>query len=124
MALCSVADVRAKIYTEMTDADIEDIIEEVSSEVLTLAGTTVESNSSIILAGKYAAYAATLRRMRTTGEAAASVKHGSSQQQNTIDADISFYDKKSNFFIEKFRTSSFSIVAGRMGFGSVNSELS
>lgn len=124
MALCSVADVRAKIYTKMTDYDIEDIIDEVSKEVLDLAGTTDTSNSSIQLAGKYAAYAATLRRMRTTGEAAANIKHGNSQQQNTIDADITFYDQKSEFFLKKFRTSSFSIASGRMGYGTVNHELS
>jgi len=124
MALCSVADVRAKIYTKMTDYDIEDIINEVSKEVLDLAGTTDTSNSSIQLAGKYAACAATLRRMRTTGEAAANIKHGNSQQQNTIDADITFYDQRSAFFLKKFRTSSFSIASGRMGYGTVNHELS
>ena len=124
MALCSVADVRAKIYTKMTDYDIEDIIDDVSKEVLDLAGTTDTSNSSIQLAGKYAACAATLRRMRTTGEAAANIKHGNSQQQNTIDADITFYDQRSAFFLKKFRTSSFSIASGRMGYGTVNHELS
>ncbi len=124
MALCSVAEVRAKIYTKMTDYDIEDIIDDVSSEVLGLAGTIDETNSTIRLAGKNAACAATLRKMKTTGEAAANIKHGNSQQQNTIDADIAFYDQKSELFLNKFRTSPFSIVAGRMGYGTVNNELS
>lgn len=124
MSLCSVADIRAKIYTEMTDYDIEDIINEVSEEVLELAGTTDISNSRIQLAGKYAAYAATLRRMRTTGELAASIKFGNSQQQNTIDADIAFYDQKSDLYIKKYKNSSFSLVSGRMGYGVVNHELS
>lgn len=62
--------------------------------------------------------------MRNTGEAAANIKQGNSQQQNTIDADIQFYDKKSEFYIQKYiTTSSFGIVSGRMGYGTVNDEL-
>jgi hypothetical protein len=123
MALCSVADVRARIYTStLVDADIIAIIADVSGEVYERAGLTDDSNATLILAGKNAAYAATLRRMRTTGELASRVKNGNSEAQNTIDKDIQDYEDKATFYIRKYRSSGFSIVSGRMGFGTVDGE--
>ena len=129
MALCSVADVKARIYTStLSDEDILDIITETSAEVLGLAESTDESNTCLILAGKNSACAATLRRMRTTGEMAASKKRGNAQEQNTIDQDIKDYDAKAESLIQKYKDSvkysNFSIPAGRMGFGTVDNELS
>ena len=129
MALCSVADVKARIYTStLSDEDVLDIITETSAEVLGLAESTDESNTFLILAGKNSACAATLRRMRTTGEMAASKKRGNAQEQNTIDQDIKDYDAKAESLIQKYKDSvkysNFSIPVGRMGFGTVDNELS
>jgi len=129
MVLCSVADVKARIYTStLSDEDILDIITEASAEVLGLAESTDESNTFLILAGKNSACAATLRRMRTTGEMAASKKRGNAQEQNTIDQDIKDYDAKAESLIQKYKDSvkysNFSIPSGRMGFGTVDNELS
>jgi len=128
MVLCSVAEVRARVYSStLTDSDILDIITEVSAEVLALAEVTASSNPLLILAGKNAAWAATLRKMKTTGEMAASIQQGNSQQQNTIDADIKAYDEKAAELIQKYKDSvkvlNVSIPFGRVGFGTVNSTL-
>ena len=128
MALCSVADVRAVIYTKtLTDADITALISSVSADVLGMAGTTDESNAYLIIAGKNAAYAATLRRMKSTGELAASQKFGNSQQNNAPDSDIKAYEAKSEEYIEKYKDSvklaNFSLPCGRVGYGTVNAEL-
>lgn len=127
MALCSVADVRARIYTKMTDADITALIASVSSDVLDMAGGTDESNPYLKIAGKNAAWAATLMRMKSTGELAASIKFGNSQQNNSPDSDINTYEAKSTEYIEKYkdsvRLSNFSLPRGRVGYGTVNSEL-
>lgn len=124
MVLCSVDDVRSRIYTStLSDMDILNIITDVTIEVLDLADSTDESNSYLQLAGKYASYAATLRKMRTTGEMAANKKSGNSQEQNTIDQDISTYESKSAAYIKKYIDSTYFIVSGRMGYGTVNDEL-
>jgi len=123
MALCSVADIRAKIYSStLADVDITAIIADVATEVYERAGSSDESNATLILAGKNAACAATLRRMRTTGELASRVKNGNSEAQNTIDKDIQDYEDKATYYIRKYRSSGFSIVSGRMGFGTVDGE--
>ena len=128
MALCSVADVRAVIYTKtLTDADITALIASVSADVLDEAGGTDESNAYLKIAGRNAAYAATLRRMKSTGELAASKKFGNSQQNNAPDSDIKTYEEKSELYIEKYkdsvRLSNFSLPCGRVGYGTVNAEL-
>ena len=128
MVLCSVDEVRARVYSStLTDSDILDIITEVSAEVLALAEATDSSNPLLILAGKNAAWAATLRKMKTTGEMAASIQQGNSQQQNTIDADIKAYEEKAAELIQKYKDSvkvrNVSIPFGRIGFGTVNNTL-
>ena len=128
MVLCSIAEVRARVYSStLTDSDILDIITEVSAEVLALAEATDSSNPLLILAGKNAAWAATLRKMKTTGEMAASIQQGNSQQQNTIDADIKAYEEKAAELIQKYKDSvkvrNVSIPFGRVGFGTVNNTL-
>lgn len=128
MALCSVADVRAAIYTKtLTDADITAIISSVSDDVLGMAESTDETNAYLIIAGKNAAYAATLRRMKSTGEQAASRKFGNDQENNAPDSDIKAYESKSLEFIEKYKDSiriaNFSLPCGRVGYGTVNAEL-
>lgn len=128
MVLCSVADIRAVIYTQtLEDADIAALIAGVSEDVMSMAGSTNESNAYLIIAGKNAAYAATLRKMKSTGELAASTKFGNSQQNNTPDVDIKAYEEKADFYIEKYKKSvrftNFSVSSGRMGFGTVNAEL-
>lgn len=121
MVLCSIDYVRSKIFTSsLTDLDISSIISETSEDILTLCETTDETNPLIILAGKYAILAAVLRKMKTTGEMAASVKTGSTQRQNTTDADIALYEKKAESFIMKYtsaRSSIFSSPTFHAGLG-------
>lgn len=102
MALCTVDYVRSKISTVQTDAILTDIIDETTTEVLSLCGTTDETISSVIQAGKYATLAAVLRYMKTTGELAASVQTPEYKQQNTADTDIEFYQKKADSIIAQY----------------------
>ena len=120
MVLCSVDYVKSKIFSStLTDLDISNIITETTDEVLARCETTDETNPLVILAGKYAILAAVLRKMKTTGEAAASVKTGNSQRQNTTDLDIETYEKKADYYIEKYKNTvsySFSSPSYHTGF--------
>lgn len=121
MARCSVADVRAKVFTsQTTDLQITAIIADVNDEVSTLAGTIDQTNINLNQAVKWAARAATLRYMITTGEMAANIKLGNSQQQNAPDPLIQAYETKAEFYIQRYQMSAFSNLGGRMGFGIVN----
>lgn len=124
MVLCSVDYIRAHISTILTDDEIHSIITEVSNDVLDRAGTTSETDKNIILAGKNAALAATLRKMKTSGELAARVKQGNYEQQNTIDHDIQAYEQEAEKYIQRVKCTSVSIPHGRIGYGTVNATLS
>ncbi len=120
MALCDVAYVKAQIYSStLADTDITNIITEVTEDVLARCNTTEETNPLVILAGKYATLAAVLRRMKTTGELAASVQTPGSRQQNTTDEDIKAYETKSEAYISQYMTAaqySFSSPSFHAGF--------
>jgi hypothetical protein len=105
VALCTVDYVRSKISTQLTDLAISDIIDETSSDVLSMCETTDETNPLVILAGKYAILAATLQKMKTTGELAASIQTPGSSLQNTTDIDIDRYQKKADSYISQYRSS-------------------
>jgi len=124
MVLCSVADVRTRVFTKLSDADIGNIIDAAYDIVLGLTGATDDSNADVNLAIRGKACALTLRKMRTNGELPASKKQGNAQEQNTIDQDIQDYEAEAKSFIQKYTGSSFSIPSGRMGYGTVNNELS
>lgn len=120
MARCSVADVRAKVFTTISDLQITVIIADVDDEVSTAAGNTNQASLDLIQAVKWAARAATLRYMITTGEMAANIALGNSQQQNAPDPLIQAYETKAEWHIQKYKWSSFSNPSGRMGYGNVN----
>jgi hypothetical protein len=69
MVICSVADVRVHADPEqISDADITSIIAGVSTEILTRAGSTDDTNAYLKLAAIHAAAAITLKRARAAGE--------------------------------------------------------
>lgn len=106
MALCTVSYVRSVITTRLTDEEIEDIIDNTGGDVLEECGTTLETHPLVILAGKNAILAATLRKMKTTGEMAASISTGNGQRQNTTDKDIEDYTRESKKFIAQYTSTS------------------
>ena len=74
MALCSVEDVRAHANpTHISDLEILNIISVVSTEILTIAGSTDETNPLLIQAVIHAAAATVLKRARAIGELASSL---------------------------------------------------
>ena len=69
MALCSVDDVRVHVNPDqITDADITNIIAVVTTNILTRAGSTDQTNAYLIQAAIHAAAAITLKRARAIGE--------------------------------------------------------
>jgi hypothetical protein len=124
MVFATVQEVRAIIYTStLTDEDIQDLINEVSKEILDRAKTTDESDELLKVAGKNAIYAAVKRKMKDTGELAARVKHGNGEQQNTPDQDIQAYEDKSSLYLRKYFFSFNARLYGRAGRGTVNNRI-
>lgn len=128
MALCTATELRYMIDSKtLTDTDYGNIIGLVSLEVVSRAGGSADVNSTdanLKLAGLHLAAAAVLRKMRVTGEMAASVKRGNSSQNNDPDSDIISHEAKAGFFIIRYRFetagASTSVAYGRVGPGTVN----
>lgn len=129
MVLCSVDDVKAYFTSAtLSDADYLAIITTVSAEVLTKAGTTDESNALLIQAGIHGSVATAMKRARSSGELAASVKQGNYQIQNTgLIEVINTHEKEKEAYIQQYKDSirrvNLSIPFGRIGYGTVNAVL-
>jgi len=129
MVLCSVADVHA--YADpasVSDADVTAIIQAVSTEVLTKAEATDESNAFLIQAGIHGSVAAVLKKARSNGELASSVKTPEYEQQNNgINDEINTHEKEMNDYIQRYQASvryaDYSILYSRVGIGTVNADL-
>lgn len=128
MVLCSVDDVRAYYSpVTLTDQDILSIITVVTREILAKADSADETDKYLELAGIHLSVATTMKRARSKGELASSISTPEYSQQNTglID-EINTHESEAEVYIQKYITianSAYSIVSGRMGFGTVNSEL-
>lgn len=129
MVLCSVDDVKAYFTSAtLSDADYLAIITTVSAEVLTKAGTTDESNALLIQAGIHGSVATAMKRARSSGELAESVKQGNYQIQNTgLIEVINTHEKEKEAYIQQYKDSimrvNLSIPFGRIGYGTVNAVL-
>lgn len=130
MVLCSVDDVKAYFTSAtLSDADYLAIITTVSAEVLTKAGATAESNALLIQAGIHGSVAVAMKRARSSGELAASVKSGNYQIQNTgLTEEIKAHEEERDTYIQQYKDSlkrvNVSIPYGRIGYGTVNATLS
>ena len=111
----------------MSDSDINAIIQSVSREVLTIAEATDESNAFLILAGIHGSVAATMKKARSNGELAATVKTPEYEQQNTglID-EINSHEKKMDECIQRYQNSilsmNYAVLYARAGMGTVNAD--
>ena len=124
MAFATVPEIRAVIYTStLTDEDLQGIITVVSAEILARVEASDDSNELLKIAGRNAIYAAVKRRMKDTGELAASIKQGSGEQQNTTDQDIRYYEDKVSLYLRKYLFSSGARLYGRAGTGTVNARI-
>lgn len=75
MAMCTVDNVRIHANpSSISDAEITSIISGISTEILTYAGSTDETNAYLKQAAIHGAAAVTLKRARAKGELASSVK--------------------------------------------------
>jgi len=129
MVLCSVEDVQAYAKPEsVSDADITAIIQRVSTDVMTKAEATDETNAFLVQAGIHGSVAATLKKARSNGELAASVETPEYKQQNTgIIDEINSHEKEMAGYIQRYRDAerykNFAIPYARAGIGTVNAEL-
>lgn len=126
MALCTVADVRAIVDPKtLTDANITSIIQHAESIVtLTTGGSSESTDTRLVLACTHLAAAMTLQKMKFTGELASQLKMGSEAQHNNVDADIEKHEKAAEKYMKQYRyaVSGYSVLYGRAGFKTVNSE--
>jgi len=128
LSICSVEDIRTVINTyTLSDDDLQSILDLAHQEVFSKAGSTDENNPDLQLAIRYTACAYTLKKMRTTGELAASVKLGNDTRQNSPDKDIQTYEDNASYHIRKFLNAAqyenFSGIFGRTGYGTVNNTI-
>jgi hypothetical protein len=109
----------------VSDADITAIIQRVSTDVMTKARATDESNAFLVQAGIHGSVAATIKKARTNGELAASVETPEYKQANTglID-EINSHEKEMAEYIQMYRDSvryeNYAIPYARVGIGTVN----
>lgn len=129
MGFSTVEQVRAIVFTStLKDEDIQNIIDEVSSIVMDAANSTDVSNKNLIVAGKNAIYAATIRRAIETTEFAARVKKGSGEQQQDLTTLINYYTSEYNkylaiFFNPASASPKGAFIYGRPGYKTVNNRL-
>jgi hypothetical protein len=129
MGFATVSQVRAVVFTStLLDASILELIEEVTSNVMTAAGATDTSDTNLIVAGKNAIYAATIRKAIETTEFAARVKRGSSEQQQDLTTLINYYEAEYNKYMKIYLNSAAAsakgvFLFGRSGYKTVNNKL-
>jgi hypothetical protein len=123
MALCSIADVRVHTDpTSISEFEIATIIQKATTEVLTKACSTDETNKYLIQAGIHAAAAITLKRARSAGELASSVKTPESEISTTgIIEEIKQHEEERDNYIRLYQNSVYSPVFAsptfNVGFG-------
>lgn len=126
MAMCTVADVRAVVDPKtLTDSDITSIINLTSGDIAIDAGVSSSStDGTLARACIHASAALVLQKMKFNGELANQRQIGDSMQSNNVNADIAYHQEKAANYITKYNnnTSDFTIVSGRIGIGTVDSE--
>jgi hypothetical protein len=121
MALCSVEDVRAHANpVKISDADITSIISVVTTEILTKANTTLETDPYLIQAAIHAAAAITLKRARAIGELSSNKTPEFEISFTGIIEEIKQHEAERDNYIKMYKTSipsySFSSVSLHAGF--------
>lgn len=105
MVMCSPADIR--VYANpasLTDTEIASIVAGVTSDVLTKAGSTDETDTNLIQAVKHGSAAITLKRARAKGELASSVKTPESEISITgIIEEIKQHEEECAGFIQAYK---------------------
>lgn len=127
MALCSVTEVKAIVSPKtVTDAEITSIIDLSSLEIAIDTGASEDAseNTTLNLACIHKAAAYVLGKAKTTGELAKQATFSNSSQQNDVENDIKNHFAMAARLVKKYNysSSSSSIIYGRVGVGTVNSE--
>jgi hypothetical protein len=128
VALCSTASVKAIVTPKtVTDAEIGTLIDHASSVIAldTGASTDASDNVTLNIACVHLSAAYVLRKMKLTGELAASVAYSDQSQSNKVDEDIAHHHMVAAQYIKKYiySVSSYPIIAyARVGPQTVDSE--
>lgn len=124
MAMCTVADVRALVNPKsVSDTDITSIITIAGGDIAEDTGASSNStNSTLCRACLHASVALVLQKAKSNGELANQRQSGDTMQSNNVNADIVFHQEKAAHYIKKYNSSEFSIIYGRVGIGTVDSE--
>ncbi len=99
MAWAEVADLRALIYTDMSDDELSDILDLAQDSIEVQTGTILTTSNLHKMACLYRAAMFLLQRQKTNGELAYTSKIGSIHQINEIDKLISSYESRADSMI-------------------------
>ena len=128
MALCSVASVKAIVTPKtVSDTEIGNAIDHASAVISldTGASTDASDNATLNLACVHLSAAYVLRKMKTTGELAASVAYSDQSQSNKVEEDIAYHHKEAGKYTQqyKYSVSIYPVIAyARVGPRTVDSE--
>ena len=124
MALCTVSEVKALVSPKkISDAEISALIDVISILIVGRVGGAVSDSGDADkkTAAIFLTCSSLIRKMKFSGELAANIKIGNSQQQNAVDTDIENYDKQAEKAIKKIQSRGFSVIYNRVGPGTVDS---
>ena len=99
MAWAEVADLRALIYTDMTDDELSDILNLAQDSIEIQTGNIILPNNLHKMACLYKAAVFLLQRQKTNGELAYTSKVGGIHQINEIDKMIASYESRASSLI-------------------------
>jgi hypothetical protein len=128
MALCSVADVQVFAKpVSVSDAEVTAVIALLSEEIAAKTGGSASStDTNLKFACIHLSVATVLKKARSNGELAAGVNSGGYSQQNTgLIGEINAHEMEAEKYILRYTSASgsYAFGTGRMGFGTVNTEL-
>lgn len=104
MVVCSIAYVKSYIHSEkLTDADIQDIIDNTTDDVLNICGVTDAAIPNITMAIRYTVLANVSRKLKTTGELAPSISTPEWKQTNSVDDDIEYYQAMADELTQPYK---------------------
>jgi hypothetical protein len=127
VVLCSVTEVRNIVDPKtLTDSDIEGIISHASNVISLNTGASEDASGNAYLntACIHMSAAQVLRKMKYKGELAKQIKFGNDSQSNDVDSDIKEHEQEAKRYMKMYNlgTSGYTILYGRVGPKTVNSE--
>lgn len=104
MSRITVTDLRTLVETNLTDTELEGIINIANKQINSVAGNS--SNDTLFLAELYLSASFLLKRLRTNGELPDSLKVGEVTQNVKVDELIQHYEEEAKKLLRSYALSS------------------